>query len=183
MRRFANVLVLGVMTLSLSGCWSFFGGGWFWSNIDPTQRVNVGLEGTCTDDLGTGFGLVDLELTFHDRGFPAEGVYDQNKNGKKHMAVSARNPQPLALTDSCENFDASILGDFAVGAQQFVYCPQGVSEGDACGVGFVEVRDTTDGGPDKGDVLFLTLSGGFYDGYFFGGELQGGNFTVENVIN
>lgn len=41
----------------------------------------------------------------------------------------------------------------------------------------VVVVDTGKTGPDKGDSMVLTLSGGKFGGYKFAGTLEGGNFT------
>ena len=42
--------VVASSLLFLQGCFIFYGGGWFWSEIDGTKKVNVGINGTCTDD-------------------------------------------------------------------------------------------------------------------------------------
>lgn len=96
-----------------------------------------------------------------------------------------------AIEDGFEGFGAF---------QDFIYCPQGVSfetdlEG-LCKYGGIFVLDSTVGGPDKGDMMGLLLDSGFYGRYTYGidfeaeneedaivGELRGGNFTAQTVID
>ncbi len=179
--KILSALFVLTAPLLLSGCFVFYGGGWFWSEFDSTQRVNVGVNGTCTqsgEDV-----LLDLEMTFHDRGFPREDVYNQKRSMKRHMVIMARNTEPTLFADwDCDN-PGYPSGDAIAGQQSFSYCPQGVQPGDeACGDGTVTVGDFDTNGPDKGDYLTLSLTGGFYDEYEFFGILQGGNFTVQHNI-
>lgn len=176
-------LALLTMPLLLSGCFVFYGGGWFWSELDSTKRVNVGVDGTCTQSGED--ALIDLELTFHDRGYPAESVYNQKRSMKRSMVIMARNAESMVYQDTACGTLSGIEQDSGAfeGQQQFTYCPQGVQTGDDCGLGTVTVGDFGAGGPDKGDYLELALSGGWYDGYEFAGSLQGGNFTVQYTVD
>jgi len=176
--KILRIALLMVSSLLFSGCWVFYGGGWLYSTNGGW--INVGFEGTCTD-VGENQALVDLELTWHDRGYDPEDVYEQNNNMKKHMVIMARNPNPIPIDTNCDEGD----NDYTrVGGQEFIYCPPGVSPpSDDCGMAEIGVADTGRTGPDKGDLLGLQLVGGWYDGYQRAGPLVKGNITVESVID
>lgn len=187
---------------SLSGCGPFWGGGWFWSELDPEQKANISFEGTCDDS--TGDAVTSLTLTFHDRGFTGTGVYGQNRNGKKHMAIGSVDGGSFPVTDSTcaeanEDWNNPDLGAFPYAAlgtggagMLGMYCPLGYmgepDDSQYCGEINFYVIDMEEGGASKGDLVMLQLIDGYYDGYTFGydsligewvgAELQGGNFTV-----
>lgn len=198
-QKFRLALMLGSVVL-LNGCWNFFGGGWLWSETTEGQKVTVGFEGSCSEtpnanDPALNNIRLDVAFTFHDHGFTGEGVYDQSKNGKKHMTIEAAGySESYGVDGTCADWseDLEAVGDgFATGSVWF-YCPPGVGDpfDPVCGTAYGRILDTTHNGPDKGDEFCLEIYDGFYAGYTFGdcdpetpaGRLQGGNFTVESVI-
>ena len=91
--RVRLALLMGSVVL-LQGCWNFYGGGWLWSETTSGEKVTVGFEGSCSEtpnvtDPALNDIRLDIAFTFHDHGFTGEGVYGQNKKGKKHMAIEA----------------------------------------------------------------------------------------------
>ena len=179
--KFLKVFVVVVVTSSflfLQGCEDFWGGGWLWSEIDPEKRVTLGFEGICDDSSGD--AVLTLNLTFHDRGFTGDDVYNQNRNGKKHMAIYSSDQWSVTVIGfDCGEADE----EFNIGDGEGIvvsYCPQGLSSFniDDCGIMGLYVTDTGDGGPSKGDTISVGLEGGHYDGYDLEGPLQGGNVTI-----
>ena len=146
--RTAALAVVGVATVvGLSAC-EMSGGGTFASDAGANKKANVGLDIQCDAFGGGGSGT----FTFIDRN---PELTDENR---------------VSVEGTVQSCVSLFRGGYVAGTYQSR--PTG-----ADGTFRLIVEDTGKTGPDKGDRMRLTLSGGRFGGYTFNGTLAGGNFT------
>ena len=147
--RSAALTVAGLAAVvGLSAC-EMSGGGTFASDDAANGKANVGLDIQC-DVFGGGSGT----FTFIDR-----------------------SPNPALTSEPRVSVEGTVQGCIKVLG---VITATGTYESRPTGDGGkfrVTAKDTGKTGPDKGDKMALTLSGGRFGGYSFNGTLSGGNFT------
>lgn len=163
MRRVGVILVLG---LSMVACFvqgaSVSGGGWGVSR-SGNGKANFGLSLKCDEAAQT---------------IKGHFVYNDKDAGSPWGTVNIKGDVDLSFGGNliCAQTPASTTFGGTYTAQNKA-CK---TLGNCTGTFTMTATDTGNHGADKGDSLFISLSGGVYDTYSNGGPVEGGNLTVGN---
>jgi hypothetical protein len=152
-------LVSSIFVTSMLGCdvdlsgGDLHGGGWVHSPADRTEKATFGFHMNCDEETGEVTGHVQWHDATSNVDFHADIVW------------------PLY---ECSNEAAieSLLGGGYSGTYQ--------AQPKKLGGGEIEVYmvDGGEPGPDEQDYIYLELLGGPFKGYTAGGQVGGGNVTV-----